>query len=267
MSDVTVDFEAADFLAMLGDGRRPETVIFECLAAGLADDRVAALLAVAGWTGDFDCFAVGGSPRVNAAGTEEAIRAAVRDLGGDTPIIGVRHGWVVAVIRRQNAVGPEVACTAMDDAFAPDRPVCLGPLRRGAAGAAATLRGTLAALRAAPALPGAGRPLRTDDLLPERALLGDAEARRELVDSVYGSLNETGPHDPAMETVSTFLAAGGSLETTAKALNVHPNTVRYRLKRAAETTGWDATDPRDAYVLTTAIALGRIAEGGRSEAI
>lgn len=42
-------------------------------------------------------------------------------------------------------------------------------------------------------------------------------------------------------------------------LNVHPNTVRYCLKRMADTTGWDATNPRDATVLTTAIALGRIA--------
>ena len=38
---------------------------------------------------------------------------------------------------------------------------------------------------------------------------------------------------------------------------MHPNTVRYRLKRAADTTGWDATDPREAYVLRTAISLGR----------
>ena len=46
--------------------------------------------------------------------------------------------------------------------------------------------------------------------------------------------------------MSTFLRNGGSLETTAKELSVHPNTVRYRLKRAAETTGWDAADAREA---------------------
>ena len=66
------------------------------------------------------------------------------------------------------------------------------------------------------------------------------------------------PDDPTYLTVSTFLKYGSSLENTAKELNVHPNTVRYRLKRAAETTGWDATDPRDAYVLTTALAIGRM---------
>ncbi|MBM6699850.1 helix-turn-helix domain-containing protein [Bifidobacterium pullorum subsp. saeculare] len=255
---MTADFEARDFLAMLGDGRDPETVVFECLASGLADARVASLLAVVGWDDGFDCFAIGGRPRVNAAGAAERIRSAARDLGGSDAIVGTRDGWVVAVLRRQNAVGPEVAATTMADAFADDRPLCLGPLRHGVAGAAETLRGTLYALAAAPAMPDSPRPMRADDLLPERALLGDDAARRELVEAVYGSLDEAGPNDPTMLTVSTFLASGGSLETTAKELSVHPNTVRYRLKRAAESTGWDATDPRDAYVLTTAIALGRI---------
>ena len=81
----------------------------------------------------------------------------------------------------------------------------------------------------------------------------------ELIRVVYGSLTAAGPDDPTLLTVSTFLKYGGSLETCAKELNVHPNTIRYRLKRAAESTGWDATDPREAYVLITAIALGRMA--------
>lgn len=35
--------------------------------------------------------------------------------------------------------------------------------------------------------------------------------------------------------------------------------MRYRLKRVAEVTGWDPLVPRDAYVLQTAITLGRLA--------
>ena len=104
------------------------------------------------------------------------------------------------------------------------------------------------------------RPLRADELLPERALLGDDYAREELYRNVYRVLRGDNPDDPTYLTVSTFLRYGSSLENTAKELNVHPNTVRYRLKRAAETTGWDATDPRDAYVLTTALAIGRMRE-------
>jgi DNA-binding PucR family transcriptional regulator len=39
---------------------------------------------------------------------------------------------------------------------------------------------------------------------------------------------------------------------------VHPNTVRYRLRRVSEVTGWDPLDPREAYVLQQALAVGRL---------
>ncbi len=39
---------------------------------------------------------------------------------------------------------------------------------------------------------------------------------------------------------------------------VHPNTVRYRLKRAAEVTGLSVTDPRHAYTYRVALTLGRL---------
>jgi hypothetical protein len=41
-------------------------------------------------------------------------------------------------------------------------------------------------------------------------------------------------------------------------LFVHPNTVRYRLKRIADFTGRDPTVPRDAYVLRVASTVGRL---------
>lgn len=145
-------------------------------------------------------------------------------------------------------------------AFAESDPVYLSPVRSGVAGASHALRETLFSLQAAPALSTQSRPLRADELLPERALLGDDYAREELYRNVYRVLRGDNPDDPTYLTVSTFLRYGSSLENTAKELNVHPNTVRYRLKRAAETTGWDATDPRDAYVLTTALAIGRMRE-------
>ena len=283
----------SDFLELLcaeAEGRdeategarvRLESVAFECLASGLADDRVASLLRLLGFDGDCACFAVAGRPAGAVPGAIEAVHRTVSDLGGQTPLVGVRDGGVAALIRAEAAVGPEITCTALSPAFAVDEtPLCLGPLRHGVAGAAATLVAALTTLRAAPAigLPHAAdraeaaataigltsartrgvEPLRAEDVLPERALLGDTDARRELVDVVYASLAGDNPDDPTMRTVATFLTSGGSLETTARTLNVHPNTVRYRLKRAADTTGWDATDPREAYVLTTAIALGRI---------
>jgi DNA-binding PucR family transcriptional regulator len=39
---------------------------------------------------------------------------------------------------------------------------------------------------------------------------------------------------------------------------VHANTVRYRLRRAAETTGLTPNDPRQAYTYRVALTLGRL---------
>jgi DNA-binding PucR family transcriptional regulator len=96
----------------------------------------------------------------------------------------------------------------------------------------------------------------SDDLLPERALSGDGHARRQLVQEVYLPLSEAGA--PTLDTVSMFFAHGGSVEGTARAMFVHANTVRYRLRRAAEITGLTPTDPRHAYTYRLALTLGRL---------
>ena len=51
------------------------------------------------------------------------------------------------------------------------------------------------------------------------------------------------------------------LESCARALFVHPNTVRYRLRRVAELTGRSPTDPRDALVLRFALLAARLGIG------
>ena len=253
----------ANSVSDIGPGTdRLETIAFECLVAGLHDDRVAALLHALGWSDDFQCFAVAGAPGGPVAQTRQQLRRAVRDLGGTLTLTGLHQGVCVALTTVQAAVTPEVTCTAMMPAFDASAAVALSPVRKGVAGAVVAVRAALSTMAATKAVAGSEsvRPLRAEDALPERALLGDDDARNELIASVYGSLKEAGPDDPTLGTVSAFLDSGGSLETTAKTLNVHPNTVRYRLKRAADTTGWDATNPREAYVLRTAIALGRIAD-------
>jgi DNA-binding PucR family transcriptional regulator len=96
-----------------------------------------------------------------------------------------------------------------------------------------------------------------EQLLPERALAGDGHARRALVAAVYAPL--AADRSALLETTEAYLATGGSVEGAARRLLVHPNTVRYRLRRVHDVTGWAATDPRGAYVLRVALTLGRLA--------
>jgi len=135
-------------------------------------------------------------------------------------------------------------------------PVVVGPIVGSLDEATDSARAALAGYRAAPAWPDAPRPVSAEDLLPERALAGDPEARRILRHEVFGSLGRAGGE--LLETLDGFVAAGGVLESTARALFVHPNTVRYRLRRIADITGLNPTSPRDAYALAIALSIGRL---------
>jgi DNA-binding PucR family transcriptional regulator len=96
-----------------------------------------------------------------------------------------------------------------------------------------------------------------DELLPERALTGDPEAERQLVEQVLRPLTEAG--GALEQTLDAYFEAGGALASCARQLFVHPNTVRYRLRRIADLTGRAAGNPRDALVLRVGLAVGRLA--------
>jgi len=137
-----------------------------------------------------------------------------------------------------------------------DGPVVVGPPVASLDEATESARAALAGYRAAPAWPGAPRPVAAADLLPERALAGDVEARRILRQDVYAALVRAGGE--LLDTLDAFFAAGGVLEGAARALFVHPNTVRYRLRRVSEITGLGPLTPRDAFALRIALTIGRL---------
>jgi DNA-binding PucR family transcriptional regulator len=96
-----------------------------------------------------------------------------------------------------------------------------------------------------------------DELLPERALDGDDEAARVLVSQLYEPVLAGG--QTLLDTLTTYLEQGSSLEATAKMLFVHPNTVRYRLRRVTELTGFTPSVGREGFTLWVAVILGRLA--------
>ena len=87
--------------------------------------------------------------------------------------------------------------------------------------------------------------------------MGDPSAIAALHNDVMRPLADAGP--ALTETLDAYLDSGGAIEACARKLFVHPNTVRYRLKRITDFTGRDPTTPRDAYVLRVATTVGRLA--------
>ncbi|HEY6424215.1 MAG TPA: helix-turn-helix domain-containing protein [Pseudonocardiaceae bacterium] len=144
----------------------------------------------------------------------------------------------------------------MIEAFG-EGPVVIGPTVPALAEAHRSAADALSGLRAVAAWPAAPRPVAAAELLPERSLAGDPEAERLLVDQVMRPL--AAASGGLEETLDAFFDAGGVLEACARQLFVHPNTVRYRLRRIAEITGRVPGNPRDALVLRVGLAVGRLA--------
>ncbi len=183
----------------------------------------------------------------------EELRAQARRARLDL-LAGVQGNRLILVLG--GADDPIAAAERFAGRFGPG-PVIAGPLVRDLKAASVSARAALAALRAAPAWPDAPRPSGADELLPERALDGDPDARAALISDVYEPLLSGG--NALLDTLTTYLEQGSSLEATARLLFVHPNTVRYRLRRVAELTEYTPSVGRDGFTLWVAIALGRLA--------
>jgi DNA-binding PucR family transcriptional regulator len=239
---------------------RLEALVVDSVLRAEADETVRSRASALGWESRGDVVVVLG--RANGPSTPEQgreriideVRRAARQIG--LAALGAVQGDRLVVILG-GVDDPDKAGAAVVRSFG-DGPVVVGPVVPDLMHASISARAAVAALRAAPGWPDAPRPVTSDDLLPERALSGDGHARRQLVTEVYQPLRDAG--SSALDTVSSFLDHGGSIEGTARAMYVHANTVRYRLRRAAEATGLSATDPRHAYTYRVALTLGRLSE-------
>nr|WP_312863410.1 helix-turn-helix domain-containing protein [Spinactinospora alkalitolerans] len=192
-------------------------------------------------------------------GVLDDIRSLARRAGHDV-LAGLQGDRIVAVIGVNEQVSgdePLAAAAPLSGMFG-SGPVVVGPPVPDLQSAAWSARAAVNGLRAAVAWPDAPRPVLAEDLLPERALDGDTAARRQLIDEIYLPLRGAG--SPLLDTLSVYLEHASSLESTARMLFVHPNTVRYRLSRIAELTGFTPSDGRGSFALRVAVTLGRLAE-------
>ena len=98
------------------------------------------------------------------------------------------------------------------------------------------------AVRVGRALSGPGRVTAFADLGPYCFVLGrPTEEIRSFCQTILGPLAEDAQRDE-LRTLEEFLRAHGSVNGVARALFLHRNTVRQRLKRIGELTGADLED-------------------------
>jgi hypothetical protein len=253
-----VAFAAARVYARAAESRgswdaRLQALLVDALLRGDSSDIIASRAAALGWEDAPPvAVAVGRSPGGEAAAVVHTVYRAGRRIGVE--VLGGVHGDRLVVVLG-GSTDPLAATEKLIAVFG-DGPVVVGPAVPTLDEAPESARAALAGYRAAPAWPGAPRPVAARDLLPERALAGDPEARRMLRAEVFTPLLRVGGE--LLDTLDTFFAAGGVLEGTARALFVHPNTVRYRLRRIGEITGFGPLTPRDAFALRVALVVGRL---------
>lgn len=257
-----VAFASARVYARAAESRgnwdaRLQAMLVDALLRGEVGDAMASRAAALGWTDATPvAVAVGPSPGGDSGALLHGLHRAARRIGVE--VLGGVHGdRLIAVLG--GAADPLAATGQMLAEFGPG-PVVVGPPVPSLDEASESARAAIAGYRAAHTWPDAPRPVSASDLLPERALAGDPEARRVLRTDVYAALLRAGGE--LVSTLDAFFTAGGVLESTARALYVHPNTVRYRLRRIGDITGFTATLPRDAFALRIALVVGRLDHAG-----
>lgn len=267
-----IAFAAADVYARAAEQRglwdaRLEALVVDSILTGEYDSELPSRVAALGWNGHGEvAVLVGTSPRQLDV---DQLRRTARHLEADV-LIGVQGSRLVVVIGRVSPPdGREprplidfmTIAAELEPGFGAGHLV-LGPTVASLVDAATSARAALAGFSVAKARRSSERPTHANELLPERALAGDPLARQTLLQHVYRPLKDH--QTDLLSTLWCYLDNGRSLEATARELFVHPNTVRYRLKRISEVIGWDATAPRAALVLQTALIVSALADTDRS---
>lgn len=258
-----VAFGAATVYAQAAESRgawdaRLESVVVDAVLRGEADQSMQSRAAALGWGQVHDvAVMVAAAPPGEAQAVVSALHRAAHRVGVQL-LAAVQGGRVVVILG--GVPDPLTAATGLVPTLG-EGPVVVGPRVPHLFAAGRSARAAQSGYAAAPARAGDLRPVLADDLLAERALLGDAPARSALVSRVHRTLQQS-PH--LWETAAAYLEGGQGVEGTARALFVHANTVRYRLGAITRETGLDLADPHDALTARLSLLWGRLDDARKS---
>src|SRR5699024_10173120 len=167
---------------------------------GEAEESVLSRAAALGWDPAAKATVlVGNPPPDDPPAIVHRVRSRAARIGRPV-LLDVQGSRLVIVIAgpTDGSSGNNDVLTDLASAFA-DGPIVAGPTVSSLAEAHRSAAEALSGLRAVAGRPSAPRPTRSVDLLPERALVGDPEAERVLVDDISTPLEDAAP--ALLETV------------------------------------------------------------------
>ncbi|RPA13005.1 CdaR family transcriptional regulator [Gordonia sp. OPL2] len=254
-----IGFAAASIYASAAESRgawdsRLEALVVDAVVRGDTGPQLLSRAAALNWDSDAPAtIIVGAPPPEQNVSVPLAIHNTAKQY--DRSALSVVQGKFLVAIVSGPIRTSERFVTELLKHFA-EGPVVIGPTMPNLGSAHASSNEAMAGIAAVVGWPSAPRPVHSLELLPERALNGDTSAMAALNDTLVRPLAKGGTTLNA--TLEAYLDSGGSVESCARVLYIHPNTVRYRLKKIAEITGRDPTNPRDGYVLRVAATVGRL---------
>jgi DNA-binding PucR family transcriptional regulator len=187
----------------------------------------------------------------------EAVRAHLRPAEGSL-LVGVRESEVLAAYPVEAREGIELvrrACEELSEALA-EEGVAIGisGWHAGAGAIAAGYAEARAAERLAEATGDSVGALTFDEVLIDHIVRSSPAIERALSETLRPLVEyDLARHTNLVETLRAFVDAGFNITKSAAALNAHPNTVAYRLRRIKQLTGREVHDLNDLLVLVLSL--------------
>ncbi len=251
-----IAFSAAEVYARAAEARgawdaRLEALVIDALIRDDVSNEILSQASALGWSSTGAALVMAGAPpEIDAEASLSVMRRAAH--GHALELLTGTQGSVMITVVGGPGVESGHAHRLMTPYFGPG-PVVVGDVISGLHEIGSSARACVSGFHAASSWPTATRPVPISELLPERAILGEQAARADLIDNIFQPLAQ---ESVLIETLTAYFDNSHSLEATGRILFVHPNTVRYRLKRIAQITGYDPTHSREAFALHIALVCG-----------
>jgi sugar diacid utilization regulator len=190
--------------------------------------------------------------------SEPSVRADATVIGDVVVVVRTLRGTDDAALQREMAAFAESMCRELEQRCETAVAVAYGRPAHSASEVAVSYREARVALDIARRL-GYTRAISYPELRSYVVLgeITDNKRSRRLVREVIEPL-QSSPN--LFETLTGYLAHGGNINASARALNVHRNTILTRLDQISQMIGLDIREPETQFTVSLAVRLDLLAE-------